>query len=58
MGASSTSFPAAIGMAGSFNRSLFHAVGTAIGDEARAMTSAFVGGTFWAPNVNTVHDPR
>ena len=54
----STSFPQAIGMAGSFNRSLLQLVGTVIGDEARAQSSPFVGGTFWAPNVNLVHDPR
>ena len=42
----------------SFNRTLVHAIGTAIGDEARALTQPYCGGTFWAPNVNTVHDPR
>jgi hypothetical protein len=53
-----TSFPMPIGFAGSFNRTLIHAVGAAIGDEARAVTRPFDGGTkFWAPNVNTVHDP-
>ena len=53
-----TSFPQPIGFAGSFNRTLVHAIGTAIGDEARALTQPYCGGTFWAPNVNTVHDPR
>ena len=51
-----TSFPAAIGMAGSFNRSLFHLVGAAIGTEAQALSSRFNGGTFFTPNVNTIHD--
>ena len=46
-----TVFPAAIGMAGSFNRSLLHDVGDVIGTEARSLTSPFADGTFWAPNV-------
>eukprot|EP01049_Picozoa_sp_SAG25_P001832 SAG25_NODE_87_length_16363_cov_40.489179_6_plen_478_part_00 len=42
-----TSFPQPIGFSGSLNRSLIKAVATAIGDEARALSSRFVGGTFW-----------
>ena len=53
-----TSFPAAIGMAVCFNRSLFHPVGAAIGSEAQALSGRFNGGTFFTPNVNTIHDPR
>ena len=49
-----TSFPQPIGFSGSLNRSLIKAVATAIGDEARALGSRFVGGTFWAPNVSTI----
>ena len=46
------------GFSGSLNRSLIKAIATAIGDEARALGSRFVGGTFWAPNVNIFRDPR
>lgn len=44
------SFPAAISTAASFNKSLFHAVGTAIGTEARALSNvgAADGWTFWS----------
>lgn len=50
------SFPAAITTAASFNKTLFHDVGNAIGTEARAMSNvgAADGWSFWSPNLNIV----
>ena len=54
-----TSFPQIIATACSFNTTLFHAVSSSIGLEARAMNNAgHAGLTFWAPNINIVRDPR
>ena len=54
-----TSFPEIIGVASSFDSELFAAMGAAIGLEARVMMNAGnAGGTFWAPNINIVKDPR
>jgi beta-D-xylosidase 4 len=54
-----TSFPEPIGMASTFDMELFAAVGGAIGLEARVMMNVGnAGGTFWAPNINVVKDPR
>jgi beta-D-xylosidase 4 len=44
-----TSFPAGITTGCSFNKSLMHSIGTAIGDEARAASNAGIAGlTFWS----------
>ncbi len=62
-----TVFPQAIGMAATWNSSLFNEVATVISDEARAKHRAFteagrrdiyMGLTFWTPNINIVRDPR
>jgi beta-D-xylosidase 4 len=56
-----TSFPHALAMAATFNRSMWHAVGDAIGREARALHNqhpARCGATFFAPNINLYRDPR
>jgi hypothetical protein len=54
-----TSFPQVILTSASFNRSLYHAIGAAIGLEGRAMNNVGNAGlTFWAPNINIFRDPR
>lgn len=55
-----TSFPMAITSAMSFNETAWHAIGVAIGDEARAMSNiGHTGGnTFWAPTINAGRDSR
>ena len=54
-----TSFPAGITTACSFNKTLMHAVGSAIGTEARVFSNKGVTGlTFWSPNINIFRDPR
>eukprot|EP01012_Entosiphon_sulcatum_P026875 TRINITY_DN32374_c0_g1_i1.p1 TRINITY_DN32374_c0_g1~~TRINITY_DN32374_c0_g1_i1.p1 ORF type:complete len:736 (-),score=89.17 TRINITY_DN32374_c0_g1_i1:56-2263(-) len=54
-----TSFPQVSHTAMSFNRSLFHAIGSTISTEARAMNNLGQAGlTFWAPNINIFRDPR
>ena len=63
-----TVFPQAIGMSAMWNPELVEAVGSAIGDEARAKyhealrtkgeTALYQGLTFWSPNVNIFRDPR
>ena len=55
-----TGFPAAISTAASFNATLFRAVGSVIGAEARALANEGVtnGFTFWSPNLNILRDPR
>eukprot|EP00037_Helgoeca_nana_P012432 m.112865 g.112865 ORF g.112865 m.112865 type:complete len:481 (+) comp21444_c0_seq1:620-2062(+) len=54
-----TSFPEPIGTASSFDKELFHAAGKVVGKEARVMMNVGnAGGTFWAPNINIVKDPR
>ena len=59
----STSFPQIIGVSSSFNTSLFHALGTLTGVEARGKNNPldgqlYHGLTMWAPNVNIFRDPR
>ena len=54
-----TSFPEIIGVGATFDAPLFAAMGAAVGLEARVMMNAGnAGGTFWAPNINIVKDPR
>ncbi|KAJ9457382.1 putative beta-D-xylosidase 5 [Diplonema papillatum] len=54
-----TSFPQVIGTSASFNKSLWHAIGSAISTEARAFNNAgHAGLTFWTPNINLMRDPR
>ena len=49
-----TSFPAGISVGSSFNRSLFKAIGSAIGTEARVMSNVGIASlTFWTPNAST-----
>ena len=54
-----TSFPHATLMGGSFNRSLWRAVASAISDEGRALhqTNGYALIT-WAPDINPFRDPR
>ena len=51
-----TSWPSPLGVAASFNTTLFEALGKLTSDEARA--GATVGSTYWAPNINNFRDPR
>ena len=56
-----TLFPNAQMMGASFNRSLFFAVGTTIGDEMRAIANIqnqASGFSCWSPNLNLARDPR
>ena len=58
-----TSFPQIIGVASSYNTSLFHLLGTLTGTEARGKNNQldgklYHGLTMWAPNVNIFRDPR
>eukprot|EP00039_Didymoeca_costata_P022768 m.347311 g.347311 ORF g.347311 m.347311 type:complete len:878 (+) comp32340_c0_seq1:121-2754(+) len=54
-----TSFPEIIGVGSTFDKDLFARMGLAIGLEARVMMNyGNAGGTFWAPNINIVKDPR
>ena len=54
-----TKFAYPITTAMSFNRSMWHAVGHAIGHEARALMNAGrAQSTFWAPVVNLAREPR
>lgn len=57
-----TSFPVPLAQAASFNRSLWHAVASAIGDEARAMYNIIPGPAtatlmYYAPNSNVFMNP-
>jgi beta-glucosidase-like glycosyl hydrolase len=51
-----------IGMASSFNRSLWNEVGAVVGREARGSANANLyhtnAMTFWAPNINIARDSR
>lgn len=50
-------YPITTGM--SFNKSMWHAVGHAIGHEARALMNAGLAqSSFWAPVVNLAREPR
>eukprot|EP00466_Bigelowiella_natans_P007213 jgi/Bigna1/89005/estExt_fgenesh1_pg.C_420054 len=54
-----TSFPQVQTTSMSFNHSLFHKIGIAIGTEARAFgNEGHSGFTFWTPNINVFRDPR
>ena len=61
-----TSFPQIIGVASSFNNSLFEALGVLTGTEARGKNNGrgfgdgamYHGLTMWAPNINIFRDPR
>ena len=60
-----TSFPCPSGLGNSFNLTLFHQIGAAIGTEGRAVSqlrnhdmSIGDGLTYWSPNVNLQRDPR
>ena len=57
-----TSFPMVVGMAASFNRTLWRQIGEVVGSEARAAANERLYGvdarTFWAPNLNIARDPR
>lgn len=54
-----TSFPQIIATSHSFNRSLFSAIGAAIGTEIRAFSNLGAAGlTYWTPNLNIFRDPR
>ena len=62
-----TSFPQAMGIAGTWDDSLIYRMATVISDEARAKHHEYVrhgsreryqGLTFWSPNINLFRDPR
>ena len=54
-----TSFPTGLALGGSFNKSLWHAVGDAIGTEARALhNQGGASNMFFTPDVNPFRDPR
>ena len=54
-----TSFPQVVTTSSSYNKSLFYAIGQAVGTEGRAFfNNQHAGLTFWAPNVNIFRDPR
>ena len=67
VGASTTAFPQAIGMAATWNTNLIQRVADAIAEEARALHHSYAragrrsrgtGLTLWAPNINIFRDPR
>lgn len=55
-----TSFPNALGLASSYNQTLWSLVGTVIGTEARALHNRLpsCGLGFFTPNINLYRDPR
>ena len=54
-----TSFPHALLLGASFNRSLWKEVGAAISTEGRAFANQGITGLFyWAPDINLFRDPR
>ena len=55
-----TSFPHALALAATFNRSLWRQVGDAISTENRALTNQGLSGMLnpWDPDINLVRDPR
>ena len=54
-----TSFPEPLLTSASFNRSLYHSIGTAIGVEVRAFANQRAATwTVWTPNINIFRDPR
>jgi beta-glucosidase len=59
--AHATAFPQAVGLASTWDPALLHAVGSAVGDEARglhAQNPTVWGLNLWAPVVNLLRDPR
>jgi beta-glucosidase len=59
--ATATVFPQAVGLASTWDPSLMHQVGSAVGDEARGLHSQnpdVWGLNLWAPVVNLLRDPR
>ena len=50
-----TSWPQVIGVAASFNRSLFAALGELTGTEGRAMCGTQ--SDYWSPNINLLREP-
>ena len=54
-----TSFPHALGLGATFNRSLWSHIANTISTEARALHNQGVTGlAFWAPDINLFRDPR
>eukprot|EP00117_Sycon_ciliatum_P036732 scpid79446/ scgid27609/ Probable exo-1,4-beta-xylosidase bxlB; 1,4-beta-D-xylan xylohydrolase bxlB; Beta-xylosidase bxlB; Xylobiase bxlB; Probable exo-1,4-beta-xylosidase bxlB; 1,4-beta-D-xylan xylohydrolase bxlB; Beta-xylosidase bxlB; Xylobiase bxlB len=54
-----TSFPHALGLGATFNRSLWSMAGHTVSTEARALNNQGVTGlAFWAPDINLFRDPR
>eukprot|EP01060_Flectonema_neradi_P002802 TRINITY_DN1176_c3_g1_i1.p1 TRINITY_DN1176_c3_g1~~TRINITY_DN1176_c3_g1_i1.p1 ORF type:complete len:793 (+),score=176.42 TRINITY_DN1176_c3_g1_i1:1458-3836(+) len=54
-----TSFPHAMVLGSSFNRSLWSNIGETISTEARALSNQGLAGiAFWAPDINLARDPR
>ena len=54
-----TSFPHALGLGATFNRTLWSHVSSAISTEARALNNQGIAGlAFWAPDINLFRDPR
>lgn len=54
-----TSFPHALGLGATFNRTLWTAVGSTISTEARSLyNQGLIGLSFWAPDINLFRDPR
>ncbi|XP_065184882.1 uncharacterized protein LOC135815502 [Sycon ciliatum] len=54
-----TSFPNPLGLAATFNRTLWSMVGDVISTEGRALYSQNrIGLSMWAPNINLFRDPR
>ena len=54
-----TSFPHALGLSATFNRTLWTLVGDTISTEARALNNqGLIGLSFWAPDINLFRDPR
>ena len=54
-----TSFPHALLLGATFNRSLWREIGEAISTEARAFANQGITGLFyWAPDINLFRDPR
>lgn len=54
-----TSFPQVCTSGMTFNRTLWHGIGSTVSTEARAMNNVGRAGlTFWTPNINLFRDPR
>eukprot|EP01084_Bolivina_argentea_P243357 407987_1 len=54
-----SSFPHALLLGASFNRSLWHRIGEAISDEGRALNNQGIGGLYcYSPDINLFRDPR